>query len=361
MKRNYTPRKEKEQVCQNCEKTYQTKALRSQYCSTLCRSQAKIKRKIKDENLIENEDYLICQWDNGITMSSLKKYINKNFENKNWDDYIKEFPDTLKQPLIYTKKTTKNSGQHMKNEKYKIMFSEKVKGEKNPNHSSKVSEKTRKSRSPFSKDFLKYDSEKDRKKFLESVDYDNRITATQLDWWVKKYNGDIESATEAYKERQKTFTLEKCIQKYGEVEGKKRFAKRQEKWKKNFKKSNFSKISQELYWSLYEKIKNENWTFYFAEYNKGEKNDSGKNHEYTLKLESSAIKPDFYIPELKKIIEFDGVYWHRKNPENKKREEKRDKEILKAGYKVLHVSERNYKENPEKEIQKCLEFLRKDD
>jgi hypothetical protein len=36
------------------------------------------------------------------------------------------------------------------------MFSEKIKGEKNPNHKSNTTELERKSRSPFSKEFIKY-------------------------------------------------------------------------------------------------------------------------------------------------------------------------------------------------------------
>ena len=43
------------------------------------------------------------------------------------------------------------------------MFSEKIKGEKNPNHKSNTTDLERKSRSPFSKEFIKY---KDKKQFM---------------------------------------------------------------------------------------------------------------------------------------------------------------------------------------------------
>jgi hypothetical protein len=61
-----------------------------------------------------------------------------------------------------------------------------------------------------------------------------------------------EEAKKALSERQTTFTLAKCILKYGEETGKQRWSDRQAKWMKNFPKSNFSKISQTLFWSIYE-------------------------------------------------------------------------------------------------------------
>lgn len=334
------------------------KSVRNSFCSVKCRKQWKLREQIKEKNLKENDDYVVCKWDGGITFSSIKKYINNNFKDRTWDDYIKEFPSTLLQPVNYTKKTSKNSGVHMKTEKYKKLFSDRFSGKNNPNHSSRASEDVRKSRSPFSKNFTKYKTEEDRKNFLKTVNYEDRLTSTNLDWWIVKFNGDEALAKAAYKERQRTFTLEKCIAKYGEIEGKKRFAERQEKWFKNYKKSNFSKISQTLYWKIYEVLKDEPYTFYFAQYNNGKKDTSGKNNEYTLKLCSSSIKPDFFIPELKLIIEFDGEYWHRRDKEIIEREQKRDKMIIDAGYTVIHIKEKDYKLNPENEINRCLSFIR---
>jgi len=349
-------------LCNNCSQEYETLSNNSKFCSTKCRNQAKIKNKIKSENLELLEDYLICKWDNGITLSSMKKYVSNAFGKDKWIEYMNQYPNDLLQPISYTNRTCKHAkaGVHMKTDKFRKQTSQAMTGENNPNHKSKTTEEVRKSRSPFSKDFHKYKTDEDREKFIESVNYEDRLTSTQLEWWIAKFDGDIEKAIKEYKERQTTFSLDICIQKYGKEKGKKRFAERQYKWQKKYKKTNFSKISQELYWSLYEELKLSRYTFYFAQYNKGEKDESGKNHEYSLKLEATSIKPDFFIPELNKIIEFDGVYWHRKNPENISRERKRDEQIKKANYKVLHINERLYKENPEKEIQKCLAFLREE-
>lgn len=186
----------------------------------------------------------------------------------------------------------------------------------------------------------------------------NRLTETQLEYWINKCDSDVEKARQKLKERQTTFSKEKLIKRYGEEKGLRRWVKRQEKWQKSYKHSNFSKISQELFNELYKKIKCSYNEIYFAQLNKNKEIDeSGKNNEYTLLLNDKIIKPDFFIKDINKIIEFDDIYWHRKNPENKTREAKRDLSIISSGYSILHINEYNYRKNPEKEIQKCIEFI----
>ena len=67
--------------------------------------------------------------------------------------------------------------------------------------------------------------------------------------------------------------------------------------------------------------------------------------------------PDFYIDDVKKILEFDGVYWHKKNPENKLREDERDTSIKNSGYSVLHIREDEYYKNPKEIVEKCVNFI----
>lgn len=59
-------------------------------------------------------------------------------------------------------------------------------------------------------------------------------TATQVGYWVKKGYTE-EQSIEIIRENQKTFTIEKCIQKYGEEEGIKRYLDRQIKWQETIK------------------------------------------------------------------------------------------------------------------------------
>lgn len=81
------------------------------------------------------------------------------------------------------------------------------------------------------------------------------------------------------------------------------------------------------------------------------------NKEYTLKLKSRSIKPDFIDVDKKMIIEFDGDYWHSSRVANPSRELERDNSILAEGFKLLRVKESDYKKNKEKVIQECIDFL----
>ena len=193
----------------------------------------------------------------------------------------------------------------------------------------------------------------------KQVDFEKRLLPSNIQYWVEKGFNYLQ-AKEKVTERQTTFSLDICVQKYGEEDGLKRFNERQIKWLTNYKKTNFSKISQTLFWGILESeptIKNNN--IFFATFNDGFKDDSGKNNEYRLSLLNGVILPDFIDLAKRKIIEFDGTYYHRLTPENSLREEKRDKMILESGYEVLHVSELEYKNNKQEIINKCIAFLNK--
>jgi very-short-patch-repair endonuclease len=87
--------------------------------------------------------------------------------------------------------------------------------------------------------------------------------------------------------------------------------------------------------------------------------ETHKNYEYRLKLKKSYILPDFFIPVLNLIIEFDGTYYHRDTTENKDRERKRDQNIIDSGYSVLHISEKEYMINKELTVLKIVNFILK--
>lgn len=180
-------------------------------------------------------------------------------------------------------------------------------------------------------------------------------TGTTLNYWLKKTDGDEEEAKRLLKERQTTFSLDKCIAKFGEEDGKRRWQIRQEKWMKNNKKSNFSKVSQKLFYEIYNKLNIDKSKIYFATLHREE---NRKNSEYILQLNNITIKPDFIDLNQNKIIEFDGLYWHNQHTKaNKKREETRDKEIIESGFKVLHILESDYYKDKNEIVKKCLEFL----
>ena len=213
--------------------------------------------------------------------------------------------------------------------------------------------------SPFSKKFCKkdHDIKQTYKKVVNTRQKNNNET-TRLSYYTSRGFSEDEAKIKL-KERQSTFSKVKCIEKHGEEKGLKVWADRQEKWQKNYKHSNFSKISQKLFWKIYEETKNDYVEIFFAELDKNKIEDiSGKNHEYRLRLNNLVICADFFIKDVGKIIEFDGTYWHRRNPENRRREDRRDKEILDAGYQILHITETEFKENEIETINKCKNFLK---
>ena len=203
------------------------------------------------------------------------------------------------------------------------------------------------------------ESKKNRDKFQNKLkddpDYMKGKSWVSKDYWINKGFTEEESIN-IVSQKQKTFSRDICIEKYGEEEGIKRWTERQYTWSKNYKKSNYSKISQKLFWSLYPLLDvNDQNNTYFA--TKGTEN----NNEYTLKCEGFVLKPDFIILNKNKIIEFDGDYWHdynkRNKPMNKSREEKRDALLESSGFQILRIFEKDYKIYTEQTINKCLKFL----
>ena len=60
----------------------------------------------------------------------------------------------------------------------------------------------------------------------------------------------------------------------------------------------------------------------------------------------------------KKIIEFDGDYWHSEARGNVQRDHDRDEILKNEGFDILRIGEREYKENKRATIEKCLNFLK---
>ena len=238
-----------------------------------------------------------------------------------------------------------------------------VSGENNPNHSSRTTLEQRQERSPFSKKFYEKRNltEEDRKKFAQSI---KREYTTQLSYWLHKGYSEKE-AKEKLIERQKTFTLEKCIAKYGEEEGTKRYHDRQQKWLKSLYKSFQINGDGRSRQSRFAKEIIKECCKYL--------NISVPKNEKYISYDGKVFAYDFTYN--KKIIEFQGDYWHC-NPALfdetffNKVKQATAKEIWEYdkikkhaaehyGYEVFYVWEYDYTNDPENEIKKCLEFLSK--
>lgn len=203
---------------------------------------------------------------------------------------------------------------------------------------------------------LEYKKEKYGMTEEEFKEY-NKSRAVTLKNLTKKY-GEEEGKRrfEIYREKQKTagITLEYFIKTYGKEIGEEKYKKMLNK--KTFNHKHYSEISKKLFDSL--KIKDA----LYAENEYFLIDDNGKFFKY-----------DYTILKRKKIIEFQGEHFHPKSIDDKNfksifkndisTEEifKRDqtKKILaeKNGFKVLYIWEYEYKNDEEKTIKKCLEFL----
>lgn len=189
--------------------------------------------------------------------------------------------------------------------------------------------------------------------------------ANQLLYWIDKGFSE-EQAKQKLKERQSTFTLEKCISKYGKEEGFKIFQERQIKWKEKINKSfeengdgrsPQSKFAKDIIQTICNELgievpKKEKW----------------------MSSKSLNLKCSYDFTYNNKIIEFNGDYWHANPKYNKPNDIIRglnitaqdkwnhDKQKIelanKRGYEVLVIWESDYNENKENVIKNCLNFLK---
>jgi hypothetical protein len=358
-------RSKKEFFCKNCGDCYLSNSMSSQFCNVDCRKEFKVK-----EGKELEKDYVICMICERATSNVTGAHL-RNHHGWTAEKYKSQFPGVsviASNVLDRITEGSKKAGAKMREAPHRDRLSKMSSGENNPMHRSKTTEKERKSISPFSPDFyLKKNQEltMDEAKILaeKKISEQRIVSWVKEGYWIKK-GFSQEEAKKIISEKQSTFSLIKCIEKYGEIKGREKWLARQEKWSKNYKKSNYSKKSQKLFSSIYPIISDQYSEIYFATLDVDKKiSDTGKNNEYRLKLKSRIILPDFFIKDNGKIIEFDGVYWHdhkrRNKPENLKKEAEKDLEIIQSGYDILRISELEWDKDPARTIKKCLDFINK--
>lgn len=211
--------------------------------------------------------------------------------------------------------------------------------------------------SAWSKNFVHgYDAQRHaqaKQAHSEFVKANGHLNKFMLEYWLTQAAGDQELAEHLYIQSQ-TRDLAWFVERYGEIEGVRRHREKTEKWMKSFKSCNFSKISQELFNKVAENV---DCTYvYYATFDRPEMQNY-KNKEYILRVGDTYVRPDFVDLLSKKIIEFDGDYWHSETVANPLREQQRDTAIKKENYSILHVKEYEYKKNKQKVIEQCINFL----
>lgn len=342
------------------------------------------KHKKMMENGVEGVDYIIDLWSGEPTKSINNKHFKSKYPGKTIEDYIREFPNA---PLVCEKTSNRLSevmSSYMNRPEIKEKYSNLFKGDKNPNAKCNTTEEYRKSISPFSKSFKKYEGmsdEEKEKQIREYLQYDREDrNDNQVKYWIKKGYSE-EEAKQKVSERQSTFTLEKCISKYGEEEGIRRYTERQTKWsakiEEQYQKGLFSKIPHSQNSSIYSKFEKD-IVDNIIESLDIDINDiyCYKTSQFRLENTNEYCKNKIFSYDLtigNKIIEFNGDFWHM-NPDmydsdyvhpynNLSAEEKWEIDEIKLncafqnGYDVLTVWESEYNENKEATIQKCIEFL----
>ena len=141
-------------------------------------------------------------------------------------------------------------------------------------------------------------------------------------------------------------SLSSFIKRHGEVDG---LLKYQDFLIKSVHSNRFySKISQELFWLIYNKLdKNIKTLCKFAELN-------NEYFFYVKQTWADVIMVDFKCGD--KIIEFDGVYWHSLEG-RKEIDIMRDEYLISKDYKVLRIKENDYRYNKDNSVNECLKFL----
>lgn len=245
----------------------------------------------------------------------------------------------------YCKKQAYTNGFEYKSKKYKMTKEEFIEYNKN--------------RSVTLNNMVKRHGEKEGTKKWEEYCDKQRTNGNSKEYFIDKY-GEKEGTKKWIKvNKSKVNSLENFQKRYGKEKGTQIF----EKYMSEKKIKSFSKISQKLFWEIYNHVKSEN--IYFYELNK----EFGKLN----KLNGEYYYYDFVDLNNKKIIEFNGNCFHVKNinesskwknpfsnigAEDTYQKDLRKKEFVeKLGFQVLYIWEDEYRKNDEKELKKCLNFL----
>ena len=202
----------------------------------------------------------------------------------------------------------------------------------------------------------KYGEEEGKKKFDE---YRSKQAYTNtIDHFIEKYGYEEGVAIYIRVCDQKSVTLKNMIRIYGSEKG----ALLYEQYITN-KKTDlyYSEISQKLFRKLDDELKIDHSYF------------GSKNNEFGLRSKYNYYFYDYVVPERKKIIEFNGDYWHANpkmydkswaHPVTKKAafeiwesDSKKFDIARDNGYDIFVVWESDFRKNEEETIKQCVEFL----
>jgi hypothetical protein len=179
----------------------------------------------------DNEETITCRICGEQCKRIYGRHLKHGHNNLTTKEYKEMFPGAPITALKDKKNTSKNSGKHMKTEKYRKMFSEKFKGDNNPMHRSNTTEQFRKEQSPFSVEFYKkrfpdMSEEEIEERISELVNSftKDRLLPSNKEYWIEKGYSEEEAIQAAinngykimyiwdseYKDN-KEKTIQKCL------------------------------------------------------------------------------------------------------------------------------------------------------
>lgn len=334
---------------------------------TLEEQEKMLKEKVSKKNSPQTFDYWRNKYPNCTKEEIQKKYTLYQREHNYQciEYYQKHYPDlTDDERLVLLNNKIKHAGK---------IISSKVSGELNGMHHHKTTEIQRKQISPKCIEFYekKYPelSHEDHINLLNKqiCKTNNSLTpekrTTNIEYYINK-GLTYEEATIALKNRQTTFTLEKCITKYGVEQGTIMFLNRQKQWinslKLNFSKNGIkhlfqSKLALNIINNIEEfaqiKLELEHYIY-----------DTKNNRSFSYDIKYN-----------NKLIEINGDYWHcnpkfyTENYYNKNKQKyayelweddfKKCQCAINNGYNILTIWENEYNNNQYLTIKKCIDFL----
>ena len=341
--------------CENCKRFFISNKKSSRACSKFCKKELQNKKFLKQKieiqneqfkNKIKNYDYVECPLC-GLKTKQLSSAHFKYRHNMSLEKFKKMYPDQLISAPRHINDT--------------------LKGQNNPMSKHNRPEILRKQSSPFSKEFYIHRNIP-LEKYYELIKNVNKkkLINTRIDYYIDK-GYSLKDAKLMLQERQRTFTLEKCKKRYGEERGYEIWKNRQEKWiAKVFNEyrcisHGVSSIATELINKI---LLNENCDYLLY----------GDNEKFLWDDEQKkSYKYDLTNIKSKRIIEFNGDFWHMNpnkydpdylNPVIKiKAKEKWNLDRIKIntankhGYEIMVIWESDYLNDPNGIIEKCKEFI----
>lgn len=212
-------------TCELCGKEYQG-SFKSRYC---CREHAHISR--SHLAFSDGTDYVECKLC-GMRGNDLYNHIRFKHPDITQDEYLQRFN------LKYEDLATKTSHEKKSNNTKNAILTGKITGFTSENNPSKNQEAKDGRNSPYSMNFREYDGLTDEEKIqkikeIKEMCIKNKELrgndTTKISYYTSRGYSEKE-AKRLLSERQSTFSLKKCVGKYGEEEGRKIWQERQDKW-----------------------------------------------------------------------------------------------------------------------------------